>query len=277
MASHLHNGSGPCEWQVWLTVAVLVIAVGYLYGWVRLRRCTLNRLPYWRALSFSAGVAAIWVAVASPIAAGDGRLLTLHMVQHLLLMTIAPPLVFLGEPVLAFWHATGRYDRESVTRALLRPSVQRLAKALAHPAVCWLPATATLVGWHIPALFTLAMRSYTWHAVAQASFLASGLLFWWPVVQPWPTNPDPRWSTVAYLFLATLPCDILSAFLVFSDRVAFSAYLSTSPAVAVLDDQQCAGALMWTCVTMVYLLAGAIVSTQLLNRPSSRPGLAEVV
>ena len=276
MPPHLHNGSGPWG-PAWLTVALLVIAIGYLRGWVRLRRPASSRLPAWRALSFFSGAAAIWIAVASAVSASDGRLLTFHMVQHLLLMTIAPPLVFLGEPLLALWHAAGPREGEGVTRMLQRPSVQGLAKALGHPAVGWLAATATLVGWHIPALFALAMGSHTWHATAQASFLASGLLFWWPVVQPWPSRPDPQWSTVAYLFLATLPCDVLSAFLVFSDRVAYSAYLSTSPAPAVLDDQQCAGALMWTCVTIVYLVAGAIVSTQLLTRPSSRPRLAEVV
>jgi cytochrome c oxidase assembly factor CtaG len=70
-----------------------------------------------------------------------------------------------------------------------------------------------------------------------------------------------------YLFLATLPCDVLSAFLVFSERVAYPVYLSTSgqSRLSVLADQQFAGALMWTCVTIVYLLAGAILSTHLLS------------
>ena len=68
-----------------------------------------------------------------------------------------------------------------------------------------------------------------------------------------------------YLFLATLPCDILSAFLVFSDRIAYSVYLSVDSPAAVLADQQRAGALMRTCVTLVYLVAGALVSARLLT------------
>ena len=250
MMVHVHETSGP--WTIGVTVAVLVLAVAYVRGWARRRRRSTNPVPVWRVASFFTGLASAWVAVASPIGTGDGRLLTFHMVQHLLLMTVAPPLILLGEPVSTLWrHPT---------------------RATVSLAVCWIPATATLIGWHIPAAFAFALRSPAWHAVEQASFLVAGLLFWWPVVQPWP----PRWSTVLYLFLATLPCDILSAFLVFSDRVAYSVYLSTGSALAALEDQQCAGAVMWTCVTVVYLVAGMIVSMQLLVSPVVREQLAEI-
>jgi len=135
-----------------------------------------------------------------------------------------------------------------------------------------------LVGWHVPAIFTLALQSGAWHLFEQAAFLAAGLLFWWPVVQPWPNAPaEPRWSILLYLFLATLPCDILSAFLVFSERVAYPVYLSASrqSGLSVLADQQCAGALMWTGITIVYLVPAAILSTRLLAPRDSRAELAQ--
>jgi cytochrome c oxidase assembly factor CtaG len=77
----------------------------------------------------------------------------------------------------------------------------------------------------------------------------------------------PQWSTLLYLFLATLPCDILSGFLVFSDRVAYPMYFSMPRhfGFSVLEDQQCAAALMWTCVTLVYLVLAAILSIRLLS------------
>jgi cytochrome c oxidase assembly factor CtaG len=265
MLPHVHNGPASWECPVWLTVAVVLVAVGCMRGWLQLWFSS-NAIPAWRAVSFLSGLALTWIAVASPIGAGNGRLLTFHMVQHLLLMTVAPPLILLGEPLLAL-----RLGRP------FHPKVERVGRALSHPALCWMAATATLVGWHIPAAFAVAFGSPAWHAVEQVSFLVAGLLFWWPVVQPWPTPAEPRWSTVLYLFLATLPCDILSGFLVFSDRIAYSVYLPTSSSLAVLDDQQCAGALMWTVVTIVYLVAGTIVSTQLLVSPSPRHRLAEVV
>jgi len=76
-------------------------------------------------------------------------------------------------------------------------------------------------------MFALGMRSEIWHTVEQAMFFGTGLLFWWPIIQPWPgASTGPRWSLLLYLFLATLPCDILSGFLVFSDRVAYPVYVS---------------------------------------------------
>jgi cytochrome c oxidase assembly factor CtaG len=109
--------------------------------------------------------------------------------------------------------------------------------------------------------------------VEHASFLAAGLLFWWPVIQPWPQAAQgPGLSIILYLFLATLPCDILSGFLVFCDRVVYPEYFSSSHpfGLSSLADQQCAGALMWTCVTVVYLVAGAILTTRLLSPESFR-------
>jgi cytochrome c oxidase assembly factor CtaG len=107
-----------------------------------------------------------------------------------------------------------------------------------------------------------------WHGIEQASFLVTGLLFWWPVIQPsrnaskWPES-----SILLYLFFATLPCDILSGFLVFCDRVVYPAYLSAPlrSGMAALEDQQCAGALMWTVTTVVYLIAGTVFAARLLS------------
>jgi len=107
-----------------------------------------------------------------------------------------------------------------------------------------------------------------WHGIEQASFLATGLLFWWPVVQPFPSRLKwPESSILIYLFFATLPCDILSGFLVFCDRVVYPVYLSSPRRLGMtaLEDQQCAGALMWTCVTVVYLIAGTIFAARLLS------------
>jgi cytochrome c oxidase assembly factor CtaG len=158
---------------------------------------------------------------------------------------------------------------------LRRSEIQRLGRAVAQPAFCWFAAAAALVGWHVPAAFTLALQSEAWHIVEHASFLAAGLLFWWPVVQPWPSAPaSPRWSMLLYLFLATVPCDILSGFLVFSERVAYPVYFSTSRqlSLSVLTDQQCAGALMWTSVTLIYLVPAAILAMRLLSPQISREG-----
>jgi cytochrome c oxidase assembly factor CtaG len=253
-----------------------MVLTGFLYlrGWLHLRSASVNVIPSWRAGSFFLGLFLIWVALGSPLAAFDEELLTVHMVQHLLLMTVAPPLILLGAPLMPFLHGLPRTFVQSALSPLFQWSPIRWAgRVLSHPAVCWLAAAAALVVWHIPAAFTLGLRSEAWHMLEHGSFLVSGFLFWWPVVQPWPAVPSsPRWSILLYLFLATLPCDILSGFLAFCDRVVYPIYLSTPGhfGISALEDQECAAALMWTCVTIAYLVAAAILTTRLLATRSSR-------
>jgi putative membrane protein len=254
---------------VGLTLAVVLTGFLYLRGWLYLHSVSVNAIPSWRAASFFVGLFLIWLAVGSPLAAFDEELLTVHMVQHLLLMTIAPPLILVGAPMMPLLHSLPRKFVQSILGPLLRRApIKGIRRVLSHPAVCWLAAAIALLGWHVPAAFTVGLQSEAWHAVEHVCFLGSGFLFWWPVVQPWPSVPRwPRWSMLVYLFLATLPCDILSAFLAFCDRVVYTVYLSppNHSVISALEDQQCAGALMWTCVTIVYLIAAAILTTRLLS------------
>ena len=268
---HVHHAAFEIFWA---SAVLMLAALVYARGWVRIRRFEKDTIEGWRAASFLAGLFFVWAAVASPLAALDHELLTAHMVQHLLLMTFAAPLIGLGAPVKPLLHGLP----QPLVQALIAPLsrlrlMQRLCKALAYPAVRWFGAAGTLVGWHIPSVFMLGLKSGMWHGIEHASFLATGLLFWWPVVQPLPAASKwPEWSILLYLFLATLPCDILSGFLVFCDRMVYPVYLSSSHpfGLSALQDQQCAGALMWTCVTVVYLIAGTIFAVRLLSpRPST--------
>ena len=279
MSPHVHVASGYGWFPISLLLALLFAEFLYLRGWLRLRSASLKPIPAWRVICFSLGLFLIWVAVGSPLAALDEQMLTVHMIQHLLLMTFAAPLMLLGLPVTPLLQGLPHQFAQTFVGPLFRwPPLQKLGRMLVRPTFSLLAATATLMGWHVPAIFTLALQSGAWHLFEQATFLVAGLLFWWPVVQPWPNVPaEPRWSILLYLFLATLPCDILSAFLVFSERVAYPVYLSSSrqSALSVLADQQCAGALMWTCVTFVYLVPAAILSTRLLAPRDSRADLAQ--
>jgi putative membrane protein len=254
--------------------ALILAALVYVRGWARIRRRSVHTIQGWHAASFLLGVFFVWLALASPIAALDHELLAVHMVQHLLLMTLAPPLIWLGAPMRPLIHGLPqRFVEEPISQLFHSTLAQRAGRAMAQPAVCWLAATATLVGWHIPAMFMLGLRSEAWHAIEQASFLTSGLLFWWPVVQSWPrASHRSEWSMLLYLFLATLPCDILSGFLVFCDRVVYPVYFSSPRTLgfSALEDQQCAAALMWTCVTVVYFIAGTILTARLLSPEVSR-------
>jgi len=269
---HLHHPT-PDSCASWLTLGLSIGALLYLRGWARLRSARSNAISACRAGTFLFGLFLIWFAVASPVAPFDHELLIVHMVRHLLLMTIAPPLLWLGEPILAFMYGLPAPAAQGAMTLLGSSPLRRLGRTLASPTFCWFAAAGTLVGWHVPGLFSLGMRSEMWHGIEEASFLLSGLLFWWPVVQPWPSVAKwPEWSILLYLFLATLPCDVLSAFLVFCDRVVYQTYGSAARPflISSLEDQQCAGALMWTCVTIVYLVAGTVLAFRLLAPQNSR-------
>lgn len=265
---HLHHAASGSFGSVLLTAIIVLTAIVYLRGWLRLRSASFEIVSPWRVFAFTSGLVSIWIATASPVASLDHELLTVHMLKHLLLMTLAPPLIWLGEPVrLLSRGLPQRFVQLVIRPAFQRPPIQRAGRLLARPEVCWLAASAALIVWHIPPVFTLGMKSPGWHFFEQSSFLATGLLFWWPVVEPWPSVPRPDLSMILYLFFATLPCDVLSGFLVFCDRVIYPVYLSSSHLLgfSALDDQQCAAAFMWTCVTLVYLLAGTVLSMRLLS------------
>jgi len=269
----MHHAHHAAFESLWVSAPLILTALVYVRGWVLVRRVDLDTIENWRAGSFLLGVFFIWLAVASPIAALDHELLTIHMVQHLLLMTLAPPLIWFGAPMKPLLHGLPEGFGNVMSHVFRSPPIRRLGRSIAHPAVCWLAAAATLVGWHVPSLFALGMRSGPWHTIEQVSFLASGLLFWWPVIKPGQgVSNGPEWPILLYLFLATLPCDILSGFLVFCDRVVYPAYFSSGRGIgfSALEDQQCAGALMWTCVTVVYLIAGTVFVARLLSPETFR-------
>jgi putative membrane protein len=252
-----------------MPIALLLAALVYLRGWIHLRYT--NAILPWRAVGFCGGLVCIWIATASPLAELDDQLLFVHMIQHLLLMIAAPPLLLLGSPVLPLLHGLPKFAMRGAVGPFLRlPLVQRTGHAMANPVFCWLTAAAVLIGWHVPSAFALGLASESWHRVEHLSFLAAGLIFWWPVIPSWPSVAQPRWSTVLYLFLATLPCDALSAFLAFCGRVVYVAYEvePRSFALSALQDQECAGALMWACVTFAYLIPAVAVTTRLLSCPA---------
>jgi putative membrane protein len=249
-------------------ILALVVLV-YVIGWFRLRRIFPNLISTGCLAAFLGGAVALWIAIGSPLEAFDDVSLSAHMVQHLLLMTLAPPLLLLGEPLLPLLRGLpGWIVRRAVGPFLRCAPIQAVARILGQPAFCWLTATAALIGWHVPAAFELALRSDAWHEVEHACFFTSSLLFWWPVVLPFPSTPRwPRWSIPLYLFLGTLPGGALGAFLVFLDRVLYPSY-ATAPllfGMSPLEDQVVAGACMWLFGMFAYLIPAILIAIQLMS------------
>lgn len=252
-----------------LTMLLALVVFCYVRGCLHLRKVFSRIINLGHMAAFIGGLVAIWVAVASPLAALDHELLSVHMVQHLLLMAVAPPLLLLGRPALPLLHGMPKRFVQDLMGPFLRwAPVRQLGKIVTHTVFCWIVATMTVIAWHLPSLFALGLHSATWHEIQHASFLLAGFLFWGPVIQPWPSSSrSPGWSIPLYLFLATLPCDALSAFLTFCGRVIYPAYLSATPQfpISALEDQEWAGVLMWVSVTFIYMLPALILTVRLLS------------
>ncbi len=245
-------------WSVppFLTLISILTLVLYLRGWRRSHDLRPKQLPVWRAFCFCSGVLALWLAIASPIGVFDDVLLTAHMIQHLTLMSIAPPLLLLGAPAVPLLRGLPRAVLQNIFTPLLRDKVvRRITHDLLHPVTGWLALNLALLGWHVPAAYELALHSDTWHEVEHACFFFTAIIFWWTVLQPWPSRPIwSRWKTIPYLFTADFVNTGLSAFFTFSGHVLYPSYnlaprtFSLSP----MNDQIAAGTFMWVFGSLLY-------------------------
>ncbi len=252
-----------------LAASLLLGAGIYARGWRDLRAQMPERYPPWRLAAFLAGLASLFAAIASPLDAFAAFLLQVHMAQHATLMVVAPPLLLLGSPALPLLRGLPAGLAKSALGPFLAwPALRRLFEALGHPVAGASALVAATWGWHVPAAYELALRSPAWHAVEHASFLAAGILFWWPVVMPWPSRARlPRWAMVPYLLFADLQNTALAALLTFSDRVLYPSYARVPRlgGLSALDDQAAAGVLMWVPMSIAYLIPAAVITVRLLS------------
>lgn len=242
----------------------------YLRGWQRARLTRPHELPYWRAYCFVGGIAAVWVALASPIDALDDYLLAAHMIQHFILMSVAPPLLVLGAPAVPLLRGLPRFlIRFPLSPLLAARWFQAIVRFLTHPVFAWLAMNVSYLAWHAPRLFELTFTSENIHEFEHACFFSTSLLFWWVVIAPWPSHPRwPRWTVVPYLLSADIVNTILSATLAFSGKVLYPSYAAAPrvyPALDPLKDQIAAGAEMWVLNSLVMLIPAMVLIVHLLR------------
>jgi putative membrane protein len=258
------------SWSMPFAAVTVITELVYLRGWLSLRTSFPHLIGGWRLAAFTTGIVSVWIADGSPLATLDHRSLTIHMIKHLLVMTVAAPLILAGEPTFPLVRGVSKLfvKNHPPLANLLAPWLER---CLRHPLLCWLAGTAAVIGWHLPVAFQSALRFDWLHNLEDVCFLLAGLLFWWPIVPSSPiATESPRWFMALYLFLATLPCDILSAFLVFCGRLVYPCYAPQTQlfSLSPLQDQECAGALMWVWVTFAYLVPAVVITVQILSCPS---------
>ena len=214
------------------------------------------RRPGYPALTMGAALVVLTLAVASPLAALAQRyLLSAHMVQHLLLAQVAPPLLLLSLP------------RAAVARALSNPAAAGVERTLRAPALAWLAGVCTLWVWHIPAVYEAGAAS---PLLRDATVLLSGLIFWWPIVAPLPEARLGAPAATLYLASACAASTALGIALTFAPDLLYPGYLAGADPYGVrflchllgltpLVDQQLGGLLMWVPCCLLYLVTVAAV------------------
>jgi putative membrane protein len=266
------------DWDIpWIVTSELALAaLIYVRGWTRIRRTRPAQFPAWRLAAFLAGILTVFVAVASPLDTFSESLLFMHMAQHYVLMSIAPPLIVLGAPVVPMLRGLPRWLIRRVLRPLfITRALHAAGRFLTRPRVAWLAMNAAYVGWHIPSAYEFALSSENWHNFEHACFFFTNLMFWWPIIQPWPASAarsrHSRWLLIPYLLLADFVNTAVSAFLCFAGRLLYPSYgeIPRPFGLSALNDQVAAGAFMWVLGSTVYLIPAVIIVAQLLGSSES--------
>ena len=265
----------------WLTISMLVVCVVYARGWRAIRRTRPVYFNVERLLCFIGGMGVLWIAIASPIDGFADSLLSAHMVQHFLLMSAVPPLLLLGAPVVPLLRGLPRGFVKSILGPLIR---LRWLRGIAHwstdPVVAWLAFNIAFLGWHLPRMFDYALRNENVHDLEHICFLSTSLLFWWVILQPWPSRAHHNgWMVLVYLLSADIVNSALSAFLAFSNRPIYQYYFSQPNPfhISPFADQIAGGVLMWVLNSTVFLVPAMLLTFRLAGFSSShgkRSGVA---
>jgi putative membrane protein len=221
----------------------------------------------WRALSFYAGLVAILVAVQSPIDSLAEQLFWVHMIQHLLLLVVAAPLIVLSQPWMSMWRPLPLGLRRTLARTVARSRwfapLRALFAALASPAGAWLAFNLSLVAWHMPGAYDLTLRNGAVHVLEHTVFLATGVLFWAQVAALAPARPRmPILARIAYVAGAMVVNIGLSMYLAFAQHPLYGPYahLAHRPGgISALADQQMGAGFMWTAGDLPFTIAIALL------------------
>jgi len=267
------------EWRADVIVALVVVCIVYALGWKRIRSVHRGRsgsgtqtlASGWRLATYLGGWLIVALALLSPLEVLSGQLFFMHMIQHLLLVMCAPPLLMLSNPFPVVLWGMPRGMRRWVGSHFYREAgFRRALVLLTGPGLIWLYFVIVYVGWHDPAVYDAALRSDLIHDIEHLSFFISSLFYWWHVTVAGPRvhGRFPYGWRIAYLLL-TVPVNMLTGVTItFASQPIYRYYLDVPRpwGLTVMQDQMLGGAIMWIPGSMMLLIAVLVIVARILTQ-----------
>ncbi|MBX3053240.1 MAG: cytochrome c oxidase assembly protein [Caldilineaceae bacterium] len=234
----------------------------------------------WRLASYMTGMVLLALALLSPIDVLSGQLFFMHMIQHMLLMMIVPPLLWLAGPfAIGLWglprplrlRIGGWFQKESRFHQVLR--------LITQPGLSWMLLVAILYGWHDPWAYSIAQGNGWVHDMEHISFFGLSMLFWWRVVGAGPHihGRSNLFSRIIYVLAMVPPNMLLGASIALAESPIYTYYLNIPRlySINVMDDQRMAGLIMWIPGSMMLIIAALVLIAQLFVNADRRDGLSK--
>ncbi len=258
-------------------VPIVLSTLWYLAGFARLARLHTT-VPLYRpkqALCFLAGELTLVLALLSPLDDLADQLFSAHMLQHMLLLMAAPPLLVWGRPAMAFLWAFGPAGRKRLGKAWQALGLTHGINGLMHPLLVWVLFCGVFIVWHFPDPYQWALHDETVHTVEHISFVATALMFWTIVIEPSGRRRLDYGATLLFILTAAVLSSLPGAIITLAAMPLYPDYAAGTQrwGLSLVQDQQLAGLLMWIPGGMVYLVAaGAVILKWLEFDDSLRPG-----
>ncbi len=285
------------DWKIEVIMVLALAGTLYLRGWWLLRQRAHGHTRYpgyrrspwrltavWRPVAYSSGLFVIALALLSPIDALGQQLFFMHMVQHLLLMMIAPPLLLIANPLpFLLWGLPYRWRLKAgrvLGRGLHRDaSLRRVLRAATNPGGVWLIWVIVLIGWHDPTMYNAALEHAWVHDVEHITFFLASMLFSWHV-----TGAGPRIHKQfgligrTALVISAIPPNMLTGLVLAMATTVIYSYYTAVPrlwGITALADQQIGGFIMWVPGSMMYIVAALILVYRIVDREDHKPIMPE--
>ncbi len=238
-------------------IGLVLASLGYWLAWRRVQLLGRRKPPISHAVWYYGGILSIAIALLGPFDVYNENSLFMHMAQHLLLLQLAGPMIWLGRPVQLVLQAISPQRSGPVIKTVLRRTwVRSLLTFISHPLVVFLIFNVTMIFWHVPAMYDAALTHPLIHDMEHLAFLSAALIYWWPIIEPVPRHHKLRMGfALGSIFLTGLVAEALGAILSLDGSLLYPFYANAQSlwGLSPLADQEYAGLLMWVGGGMLYL------------------------